>query len=620
MTDTTRTVQRSLVAERNRGEASPMAGVRIDDEQPTADDAAVQERHAGAETLDAVRALAERAAAPVRERIGVPAQRRRGEVRTTTSAEETMAAVAEMAATVPEQRPGSGSAIPELFPEAGKKSLSVLIVTSEAPPVVSGISKTVAMLLRGLTEQGHRVDVVSRQDYPRFMRGEFRLSAFAFYWPALRRRLASYDVVNLHGPVPTISEVFLLLTRTVRKLNRPALIYTHHSDLAISKFERICGVYNRLVGQLAQSADAVVVSSNAYLGRMWRSSRKPVSVIPWAIESEPEAADRPTRTGGALKVLFVGQLRSYKGLHVLLDAVRGLTDVEVTIVGNGPLRGEVEARVARPDLQNVTLAGRLSDDELWQAYRTHDVVVLPSTTTAEAYGLVLAEGMAAGCVPVASALPGVRELASETGFAVPPGNAGALRRVFERLARNPELVERLSAASLARSRELSVEAMAGQYAEVFRTALDLSDNDRVEEALPDGWDSADELLDVVREATGVRRASLSLVPRGTTEPWAQVWPGDGKPSFRALAPVAAEVATTLRPTLIAPGVRPEPRIAELLHDAQLTSALLLPVRSSRHGVAVLALSTTDDDAVVLGRTELNLVLRLVVLRGARQSA
>ena len=101
----------------------------------------------------------------------------------------------------------------------------------------------------------------------------------------------------------------------------------------------------------------------------------------------------------------------------------GLRNVSLTIVGDGPLRPELDGRVAQAGLANVRLTGRLPDVELRNAYASHDVIVLPSTTTAEAYGLVLAEGMAAGCVPVASALPGVSELARDTGLLVRPGDS-----------------------------------------------------------------------------------------------------------------------------------------------------------------------------------------------------
>lgn len=507
----------------------------------------------------------------------------------------------------------SGGAVPTT-------SLSVLIITSEAPPVISGISRTVSMLTRGLVEQGHTVDVISRQDFPRFLRGEFRLSAFVFYWPSLRRRLRAYDVVNLHGPVPSISEVFLVLARSVSRLHRPALVYTHHSDLAIASLERICNVYNRIVGQLAQTADAVVVSSNAYQGRMWRSSHKPVSVIPWAVESTPSEVERALRPAGRLRVLFVGQLRSYKGLHVLLDAVKGLSGVTVSIVGNGPLKQELEKRLLVEGLVNVTLTGRLSDDELADAYRQHDVIALPSITTAEAYGLVLAEGMAAGCVPVASALPGVRELASETGYAVPPGNAAALREILRRLAGDPVLVRVLAAASLLRSTQLSVEAMASQYGDLFHNAVNGHREYKASEVVPPGWSGPDEMLAEVVRVMGVRRASVSLIQRSQDAEWAQVWSGDGRNSYRRAAPVAAVVASMNRPVLITPGLPTDPRLVSVLLRHELTSSILLPIRASRQGVSILSVATTEEDQKVFGRADLYRLLRLVSPSVTRQPA
>ena len=298
--------------------------------------------------------------------------------------------------------------------------------------MISGISTSVAVLRRGLTAQGHAVDMVSRDDFPRFIRGEFGCRPS----PSTGRRCAAgcpgYDVVNLHGPVPTISEVFLLLIRTLRRHHRPAIVYTHHSDLSIKSLEPLCEVYNGIAGRMAHAADAIVVSSTAYRRKLLRPSGKPVSVIPWAIDAaghgqvltsgQPRI---PIQAQARLRVLFVGQLRGYKGLHVLLDAARGLRDVTVTIVGDGPLRAELERRIAQSNLQNVTMVGRLSDPDLRRAYASHDVVVLPSTTTAEAYGLVLAEGMAAGCVPVASALPGVSDSPRRPGCWFP---RGTLRR------------------------------------------------------------------------------------------------------------------------------------------------------------------------------------------------
>ncbi|MHA3702948.1 glycosyltransferase [Jatrophihabitans sp. YIM 134969] len=353
---------------------------------------------------------------------------------------------------------------------AGGAPLRVLIFTSEAPPVVSGISTCVRNLERTLTGLGHEVDVVSRADFPAYIRGEIRLSAFIASWPKFRRTLGEYDVVNVHGPVPSMSEVFLLLVRTVRRAERPTVVYTHHSDVVVERVAPVTAVYNRLTPLFARVADVVLVSSQAYADK-FRHLPAPVEVIPWGVDTAGKILPREEEREAALRVLFVGQLRPYKGVGVLLDAVRELPDVAVTIVGDGPERASLEAAAAG-SAADVRFRGRVTDEQLWEAYSEHDVVILPSLTSAEAYGLVLAEGMAAGCVPVASDLPGVREVAGPTGILVPPGDAAAIRNALTSLADGSDLLAALATASIARAEALSVDANGARHEQVFRRALD----------------------------------------------------------------------------------------------------------------------------------------------------
>ena len=60
---------------------------------------------------------------------------------------------------------------------AGSRPLDVLIVTSEAPPIVSGISTCIKRLANGLRPGAH-VSVLSSAQIPRLAVGEFRLSSF----------------------------------------------------------------------------------------------------------------------------------------------------------------------------------------------------------------------------------------------------------------------------------------------------------------------------------------------------------------------------------------------------------------------------------------------------------
>ena len=94
-------------------------------------------------------------------------------------------------------------------------------------------------------------------------------------------------------------------------------------------------------------------------------------------------------------------------------------------------------------------------------------MVLPSVTRAEAFGLVLLEGMANGCVPVASDLPGVRDVAGPTGLVVRPGEAKALRDAFSQLAREPKRLDQLKFASRRAAQALSWERCVASYEQLF---------------------------------------------------------------------------------------------------------------------------------------------------------
>lgn len=135
------------------------------------------------------------------------------------------------------------------------------------------------------------------------------------------------------------------------------------------------------------------------------------------------------------EILCVGRLSREKGHVVLLDALRRLRDRGVacrcTLVGDGPLRGEVESRIADLGLtDSVVLTGALAPDDVVRHYVSADVVVLASFS--EGAPVVLMEAMSYGRPVVATNVGGVSELVEHgrTGTLVAPGDAGALSRAI----------------------------------------------------------------------------------------------------------------------------------------------------------------------------------------------
>jgi glycosyltransferase involved in cell wall biosynthesis len=359
--------------------------------------------------------------------------------------------------------------------EGAPRPLDILIVTSEAPPIVSGISTCIGRLEKGLLDRGHNVTVLSSVQIPRITVGEWRLSSFAAHWRRIARELRDFDVVNVHGPIPTISDVFLRQVTRIPSYARPTVVYTYHSPIDIKSASRMSALYNRYHKALALRADHIVTSSHYYASAHRTRYGPLVRTIPWGVDLPPSGNSQlpflPTIAVEKLRVLFVGQMRQYKGVETLLSAVAGQDWLELTLVGRGPELAKYQRLAKRLSATNVRFTGRVSDAELDAQYQANDVVVLPSVTRAEAFGLVLLEGMARGCVPVASDLPGVRDVAGPTGMVVRPGDAEALRGAFRQLSSEPELLEQLKHASWRAAQAHSWDRCVASYEQLFLDAV-----------------------------------------------------------------------------------------------------------------------------------------------------
>ena len=342
------------------------------------------------------------------------------------------------------------------------------MVISEAPPVRSGVSRVAEKLTQGLQHRGHQVDVLSLQDIPRREWGEVRLSSMPLKLGALRGRLADYDLIHLHGPVPTFSDVFLLWGLRGLGTRRPRLVYTHHApvDLRTLPMRPFVALYNHLQERLAGLADHVVVSTPSYGQRLSRYvPTERLSVVPWGVDFARFAA--PVSKEGPFTAVYLGQMRPYKGLPVLLRAAENLAGVRLWVIGDGHLAEDYRRLAGQMHLNDVTFWGRVPDEQLRDLLKQAHAIVLPSVTRSEAFGIVLLEGMAAGLVPIASHLPGVADLVSNEGFTFPPGDSDALGALLVRLRDDPEARVHIASLAQAKARLYSWERAVFGYDRIF---------------------------------------------------------------------------------------------------------------------------------------------------------
>lgn len=349
--------------------------------------------------------------------------------------------------------------------------LSVLTVSSEASDVVSGLGATVGRVVDGLRARGHRVHAMCAGDAMNLRIGEFRLSGLAAAFPEVDTLRRAFDVIHVHGPCPTLSDA-LLLRLTRARGRRPAIVYTHHFDVWLDGLGAANRLYNWGHQAVARRSDHVVATTPSYADVLGRAMDRPVDVIPWGVDTQRFAGREktPRRPGEPLRVLFVGQMRHYKGVGNLIDALDGIPELQLTVVGGGPRHDEYWRRAER--MPNVRMLGRVDDDTLTDLYLDHDVIALPSINQLEAFGLVLLEGMAAGCVPVASDLLGVRDVAGATGCLVRPGDVAALRAALVDLARDPARLAALATRSRVRAEQYSWASTVEAYEDLMSAAVE----------------------------------------------------------------------------------------------------------------------------------------------------
>lgn len=141
---------------------------------------------------------------------------------------------------------------------------------------------------------------------------------------------------------------------------------------------------------------------------------------------------------------YAGRLVREKGLLVLLDGLAGLDgDWRLVLVGDGPLRGELEEAAGRRGVRGrLDFKGGVPSGEMAARYGEMDVLALPSLTIPrwkEQFGRVLVEAMACGVPVVGSDSGEIPQVIGDAGLVCPEGDPASLRSALARFMESPGL-------------------------------------------------------------------------------------------------------------------------------------------------------------------------------------
>ncbi|WP_201097444.1 glycosyltransferase family 4 protein [Thiocystis minor] len=318
--------------------------------------------------------------------------------------------------------------------------MKVLTVSEYGDPQVGGAERYLHETASRLRQRGLELTFLHADaGDPSVLHPPWRLFSGGYHpaWPRQIDRLLHTqrpDVIYAHFTVPGLVDVAV---RRAARLKIPVCL-VYHSDVTGAAWlkRRLGELYYRLIGRgTIARASALLISSPAYRAASpWLAEweRLPVFYAPPGVDAAIARGQR--RADAPPYLLFVGKADAPgKGFDVLYRAWRRLRaaqpDLELIAVGAIPRRAYPGAR----------FPGTIQDRrKLGDEYASALATVLPSLTSAESFGMVLAEALAAGCPVVGSQVGGIPALITpdENGYLAPPGDVTALTDALAQVIRH----------------------------------------------------------------------------------------------------------------------------------------------------------------------------------------
>ena len=357
------------------------------------------------------------------------------------------------------------------------------------PETIGGVESVIFELATHLPDYGIEVEVLSlapkktAREYrldkhlAYKAREDFRIASTGFSLSAILRfkKLAkSADIIHYHFPWP-----FMDLVHFISGIKKPTVV-TYHSDIVRQK--RLFWLYKPLMCVFMKNVSRIIATSPNYLltSKVLQKYREKVEVIPLGIDRASYSLPSPEITAkwesvvGKKFFLFVGVLRYYKGLNVLLDAL-AIREFPVVIVGAGPIETELKTQITRLGLKEVIFTGQVSDRDKISLLNLCYAMVFPSNLRSEAFGISLVEGAMSGKPLISCEIGTGTSFINEhgvTGLVVKPSDQNSLADAMAKLWDNPELAQKMGCEALQRYQKFfTSEKMASDYAELYRRLI-----------------------------------------------------------------------------------------------------------------------------------------------------
>jgi rhamnosyl/mannosyltransferase len=282
------------------------------------------------------------------------------------------------------------------------------------------------------------------------------------------------DLIHYHFPWP-----FMDLAHFACRIKKPSVV-TYHSDIVRQK--KLLKLYQPLKRCFLNDVDRIIATSPNYLASspILERYKDKTEIITYGLDEttypkiDPAIVEYWKNRVGTRFFLFVGMLRYYKGLHILLQALAN-TDLPMVIIGDGPEEYKLKQQAQQLGLKNVQFLGALPEVDKVALLSMCYALAFPSHLRSEAFGISLLEAAMFGKPMISSEIgtgTSYVNIANETGLVVPPNDADALACALKYLWEQPELAKVMGEQARARYlNTFTADKMASNYVRLYQDLL-----------------------------------------------------------------------------------------------------------------------------------------------------
>lgn len=361
------------------------------------------------------------------------------------------------------------------------------------PDKTGGAEIHLFYVCRELAERGYRVFVISPTsklstrasdtDIP-FVRSYIRLwpKPFATLSYMVKSFVESFKlkqhikIVHAHtASYPVIATAFLFSLLT----HRPYIVTCLGSDIRIASRRFLQKTSQMLFLHKAKKILVVSNEISEILGLQYGLPKRQIITVGTGYDDRvlQELRDTkvPIEAKKSFHIINVANLRAEKDQLTLLQSFaslrKNIKEVRLSLVGDGPLRRQLERFVAQHGMHDVEFLGKLSHEEALKHIATADAFIL--TSVEEGMPTVIIEALALGKPVIATAIGGIPEVIQDgvNGILVPPRSPKRIAKALERLIGDSRLRRRLGKAAAKSVKNYTWGRVADEFETVYSTVV-----------------------------------------------------------------------------------------------------------------------------------------------------